>query len=805
MVTALSVFAGFSSAQDIPIITTVAGHGASEPDVADGGLALNAAFHLPVDVAFDSRGNLYVADMYARRIRRIAIDGTISTIAGNGSSVYNGENIPALSAGMTPTTLALDAADNLYFVDSDNHRIRRILPSGLIVTVAGTGLRGFSGDGGPAHLASFNGLGDIAFDKNGNLFVADFGNYRVRRIGASTGTIATVAGNGTYGNSGDGGPVLSAGLEEVMGIAIDKNDGMYILSGTTVRKVDSDGAISTIAGGGVFPLDLVALRSRLDNPSRIRLDSRGNLYFISRNSVKVLSPAGILRTVAGQENGMAGFRGDGGPAEDAYLSSPAGIALDSGDNLYIADRSNRRIRRVSRFPERPIPRGMDAFKPYVLTPFVGWQASLVVGDINGDRKDDVVVSTSSKPGAPDGTNDHRILIFLQAANGTLNSPVSLSYPSSPSDRGGALLINDFDSDGIRDVIVGHAAGLGIVRGNRAGIFNLQSFSTGFVIPADGPLAAADLNRDGSLDVLSVESKVEGSLLSAAVHIGYGNKGGLSRVQTVPVQYLYAKDELHVLDVNGDGWTDIIRAAGWGLSVLEQDGMGAFLPERSLQGDFSTIQGISSADFNGDGRRDIALAQPFDVLKRAAVVLPQGTGGLNVPPVYLKTYSGPQSTLGNDVNGDRLDDLLVFYSISSMVTYYQHIPGHGLSEGINYSIPMPTRSFVQGATGIGDINGDGCSDVVLLGTGGLVSLHGQRCYILVHGGEAQIPGRENSIRTLFGTKTIFQRNAAYEGKSSRTSYFRAWLRPTYERMRIRMMEARMRVTAWWDGFWEWLEQ
>jgi Cep192 domain 4/NHL repeat len=331
-------------------ISTVAGNGAYGFS-GDGGPATSASLDGPTGVAVDGTGNLYIADEGNQRIRKVDTSGTISTVAGNGTAGFSGDGGPAASTELyDPFGVAIDGAGNLYIADQANQRIRKVDTSGNISTVAGNGTYGFSGDGGPATSAElFNPFG-VAVDGAGNLYIADAYNQRIRKVDTS-GNISTVAGNGTAGYSGDGGPATSASLLDPADVAPDGVGNLYIADSdnSRIRKMDASGNISTVAGYGAA-ISLgdggPATSAGLAGPRGVAVDGAGNLYIAdtSNQRIRKVDLGGIITTVAG--NGTYGFSGDGGPATSAELSSPFGVAVDSAGNLFIADLSNQRIRKV---------------------------------------------------------------------------------------------------------------------------------------------------------------------------------------------------------------------------------------------------------------------------------------------------------------------------------------------------------------------------------------------------------------------------------------------------------------------------
>ena len=352
----------------------------------DGGPAAAAQLNQPYGVAVDAAGNVYVADYGNNRVRKIATDGTISTVAGNGQQKLAGDGVPAASSPiMTPRNVAVDANGNLYISEFQGHRVRKLAPNGTIATTVGIGIAGYGGDAGAATAAQLNFPAGLAVDRAGALYIADSGNHRVRRV--ANGVITSVLGPTVSGTTPLFGPVgvaidasgtiyvaqgISAGSAAVgtyntVGqwaaiaiaagsgasaddVALDANGNLYIAAGKQVWEktlAGSGGAPSIIAGGASGIGDGGnATSAQLSTPWAVTLDVAGNLYIADagHQRVRKVSATGQISTVAG--TGASGSAGDGGPASAAQLASPFGVALDNAGNLYIADTTNQRIREV---------------------------------------------------------------------------------------------------------------------------------------------------------------------------------------------------------------------------------------------------------------------------------------------------------------------------------------------------------------------------------------------------------------------------------------------------------------------------
>ena len=331
------------------IITLVAGNGSSGFS-GDGGLATNAQFNWPTGITFDAAGNLYIADQRNHRVRRVdAITKIVTTVAGDGVVADGGDGGLATSAHLNnPNAASFDAAGNLYISDEYNHRIRKVTapgPAGIISTVVGNGTSGFSGDGGSPTAAQIYQAGDVWVDTNGDVYLVDVGNHRVRLV--SGGIISTIAGGGISSTFGDGGPATSARIGNFWSVVLTmdaaKNVVVADFGNNRIRMVTrSTGKIDTIAGGGTIsgiPATVVGFPFITD----VAVDAAGNRYFAGGNRIyRMAAGTGLVNVIAG--NGHYNVDGDGGPVMDAALGYITHLALDGVGNLYLS--SSDRVRRI---------------------------------------------------------------------------------------------------------------------------------------------------------------------------------------------------------------------------------------------------------------------------------------------------------------------------------------------------------------------------------------------------------------------------------------------------------------------------
>ncbi|MFA9271710.1 MAG: NHL repeat-containing protein [Baekduiaceae bacterium] len=334
-------------AVEAPTISTVAGTGASGVS-GDGGPATDAALMFPLDVAVEADGSVLIADSNSTRLRRVSPAGVISTVAGTGASGYSGDGGPATSAQLSyPSSVAVAPDGSIVFVDAFNRCVRRVGPDGIITTIAGTGTMGSSPDGGAATAANITPFA-VAVERDGSVLIAE--SAKVRRVDAS-GIITTVAGTGAYASGGDGGPATSAQLNMPSAVAVAPDGGILIaeMFGQRVRRVSPEGIISTIAGTGAMGFSGdggPATAAQLQGPEGVAVAPDGSVLIGDRvnHRVRRVDPQGIITTIAG--GGSPEGVGDGGPATNAALYYPTGVEATPAGKVLIADARNFRVRMV---------------------------------------------------------------------------------------------------------------------------------------------------------------------------------------------------------------------------------------------------------------------------------------------------------------------------------------------------------------------------------------------------------------------------------------------------------------------------
>ncbi len=337
------------------IITAFAGNGMSGY-LGDGSPATAAQIGQSSALAMDATGNLFICAEGEDNIRKVSPSGIITLVAGSPfGGVWTGDYGPATDAGLNnPRGVAVDAAGNVYIADGLNQRIRKVDPAGIITTIAGNGTTAYTGDGGPATAATLYGPRNLVLDATGNLYIAESGNNCIRKI-STTGIISTFAGTGVAGSYGEGVPATSAQFNDPRGLTIDAAGNIYItdVGNDVIRKVNTAGIITTVAGNGTagyFGDGGPATAAHLWYVTGVSVDAAGNIYIADQwnHVIRKVNTSGIISTFAG--NNTSGYSGDGLPATDASLNDPTAVLAVASGDVYISDRLNNRVRKVCNPP-----------------------------------------------------------------------------------------------------------------------------------------------------------------------------------------------------------------------------------------------------------------------------------------------------------------------------------------------------------------------------------------------------------------------------------------------------------------------
>ncbi len=551
-------------------IETVAG----SANMGDGGPATAAQISNIQGIAVDRWGNLYLSDTDNHRVRKISTNGVISTVAGTGVAGFSGDGGPAATAQLNlPYGLAADLAGYLYVADLGNDRVRRIGPDGVISTVAGNGNRGSSGDGGAATGAQLLTPRNVAVDAAGNLYFSEFEGHRVRKV-TPDGKISTVAGTGVAGFSGDGFPAVNAQLDFPAGLAVDRLGAMYIADSQNrrVRKILAGGVISTVVGGSPS--------TALGTPVAIAVDVAGTLYVADSGNIVVCS-----YTVAGAWTNVTGTTGQ--------LTAPHDLAVDLNGALYVAD--GVRIRKVGNGQIRTVAGdgylhaigdgglATDALLSQPSAIALNGAGSLYIADTGTQRVRQVlptgVIQTLVGTGVADSAADNVV-----AAAATLNSPMGVAL-----DAAGNILIADTGNQRIRQVgadgRIRNLAGTGVGGLGAEGMPPAQT-------PLNGPRGVCT-GRGGTLFVVDtanhrvLQAAPQALVVTAA---GNGAPGGAGDGGPARLAQLN-RPSACALDSAGN--------------LFIADTLSHRIRKVDLSGTISTVAGTGAAGFSGDGGPAIA--------------------------------------------------------------------------------------------------------------------------------------------------------------------------------------------------------
>ncbi|MYD92243.1 MAG: hypothetical protein F4Y02_00830, partial [Chloroflexi bacterium] len=668
----------------------------------DGGPALAAQFRSVGGVVVGSDGVVYVSDPSASRIRRIRADGVIEALAGTGVRGYGGDGGPALAADFTdPSRLLVDQAGTLFVSELD--RVRRIDASGLVSTVLGDGHAGLEGDGGPAAFARTAGNEGMAIDGDGNLFIAERAANRVRRID-TRGNLTTVAGTGVPGSDGDGGPALSATLNQPVDVDVDGQGNLLIaeLTGNRVRRVSTNGVIDTIAGTGLpggagdgGP----ATAAELHGPQSVVVDAIGAVFIADWNNRRIrrIHPDGTMQTVAGLVGGRVE---SGGPALESRLTLPLAITPTLDGRLLIVEQSARRIRALVPAPQS----GADPSSSRTPdTQLVGTQPAPVVfvppasalpsgAPLAGDLVAEVFAGTGESGNAADGE------FRLSAA---LASPRGIAI-----DGIGRLLIADtgnhrirrLDPDGVVRVIAGTGAS-GSAGDGLAAVAAQLNRPSALVVDSNGSIYVADsgnfrirkIDPDGIITTFAGGSQpgvggdggpARDAQFTEPIGLALGSDGSLfvvdgpvHRVRVIrPDGLIYAYAGIGVDGSGGDGGQAAEAALGFPQRVaLNADGsalvtqLHAGVVRRiGSDGVIDTLAGSGRSGAPAEGpAREIVLDAPIGVATDAVgavYVVASGSGQIVRidPGGYAQIITG--NPLGHGQSGDLARDVPLFTSV-----------------------------------------------------------------------------------------------------------------------------------------------
>jgi sugar lactone lactonase YvrE len=697
------------------MITTVVGIGGGAGFV-DGPVA-TAKINTPGQMAFDASGNLFFID--GLRIRKLDSAGVISTVAGNGTAGSAGDGGPATTASMDPAGFAVSASGEIYIADFSGHRIRRVASNGIITAFAGTGVAGFSGDGGAAINAQFTNPTSLALKADGTLFVTD--NFRrVRRI-FSDGTIATFAGDGVSGNEGDGEPATSARFRLVTSLSVDASGRLYIsdYDSNRVRRVTPDGdLILTFAGGGVplssdpysylynlVPDGVSATSVYLFRPDLLALDATGNVFISSYTRIHSVNPTGLLTNVAF----VGGFGiGDGGSATGASLVAPTSLAFDKYGRVFVSDRGHEEVRKMitpdgvissirfrTQYASGPSGLAVDKDGSVYIAAWLGNSVRKFSPNVLGPQNsvglyyglfDDIIGSSDSATAGFSGDGGSARQAQLSGPWGlALDAARNLYIADAFNHR-----IRRVSPDGIITTLVGNGtAGFG--GDNGPATLASLNFPYGIGVDPSGNLWIADY-ANHRIRRVGADGKI--NTVAGTGVAGFSGDGGaaLSAQLSNPISVKF--------DTKGNAY--VAEYTGHRVRKIAVDGT------------ISTVAGNGVAGFAGDGgvATSANLNGPTDAAVDAYGNFLIADYGNN----RIRKVSGlVPGKVVNDLNGDGKSDLILRNASTGQIDAY-------LMDGISVASAATLMSPGSGwsITHLADINGDGKADILWRHTDGRVA-------------------------------------------------------------------------------------
>jgi uncharacterized protein (TIGR03437 family) len=603
----------------------------------DGGPATNARFSNPNGVAVDAGGNLYIADLFNDRIRKVDTNGVITTFAGRFGGTFGGDGGPATEAGMFDVSgVAVDEKGNVYIADTDNYRVRKVDTTGIISTVAGNGNFGFTGDNVAATQTALASPAAVAVDVAGNIYIADLFNSRIRKVDTQ-GVITTFAGSGVAGYNGDGGQATQARIDTPEGVAVDRLGNVYIADSASgvVRRVAPSGVITTFAGTGQDGFNGdggQATQARLSSPRGVAAGADGTVYIgdAGNDRIRQVTPNGVITTVAG--NGQTGYNGDGIPAVQASFFEPAGLAVDPFGSVYIADSINDRIRML-----KSAQLQFFGLSRYVL-PTGASQTINIIG--SGLENSMVAINgqgVSSMLDAGSGNLAVSVPLSFLTAPGALSFQVSKAQSQTPPERR-VIVAAQSQLNGVPSATVSAASfqqgasaeAIGAMFGTR--LATQTGFATSFPLPTS--LSGTSVLVNGIASPLFFVS---------AGQINYQiNKelatGEIASVVTVAGDGAVSQGQIQILTEAPGIFTANATGNGGPAAVWTQDGIN-FFPVSNPDGSPRPLPAGSVVVLFGTGIRNTPALNPTDG-NGVAESLRVNLGGAIATPAF----AGPQGSL-----------------------------------------------------------------------------------------------------------------------------------------------------------------